>query len=251
MKKIMFAAACAALSLTTITATAQEIREQNFSLTLGGGVLSYQNEIGLGSIAKDSAAFTPKFTARILDSKFTFVAKGLYSKVKYEEFYEHSSNGRYDYYCFYEDISETIFGISGEIQYDLIKDDITRVYVSGGIAYRAVDQEYTILEGIFDSKGNVLAADGADVAIDYKGTAPFVNIGFEYTVNNMYAYMPVSYMSSLYDEEDVGEDMAEGQVNFDVTLGYKVKENLRTDINVQYMASWEELIAGVGVTFLF
>ncbi len=235
----MFATACVAISLTTAFADEQtastepaaqttasvvavEAKEQKYTASVNAGIYKF----GVFDEAKSSVAFTPEFTYQLPDPKFKFLAKALYTQFDY----------KYDFF----NVKSKMFGFSGELQYEFLKEVSHSMYVSGGFMYRKVDLEIDetyLTYGVKDSAN---------------GFAPFAKVGVEYTIDEKkYLDVQVGYMSKLFDKDEMGDDAAEAQFGINATHVWKYSDDMYFNANLQYLSSWKELIVGGGITFLF
>ncbi len=216
-------------------------REKAFKL---GPALQLEGRAALGDTPFDVVARFYFGTSEAKDMKAYEEHNGYYRGAKVSVGEEYELDGG--------DIS--VFGGSLQGQYNFCREDDINPYVAAGAVFEKV--KYDDIE--VTERAQVSAVSGKSWATawgarKYKdswsedGVAFVARAGAEFNVAPFWFVGEASWMSALYDKDDVSGDDAQFEIAG--RAGWQFTGNCRLDAGVDYYTKWKQIFAGLGVTF--
>lgn len=148
----------------------------------------------------------------------------------------------------------SVFGGSLQGQYNFCRGADINPYVAAGAVFEKVKyDDIEVTERAQASAvygGRWATAWGADKYKDSwseDGAAFVARVGAEFNAAPFWFVAEASWMSALYDKDDVSGDDAQFEIAG--RAGWLFTENCRLDAGVDYYTKWKQIFAGLGVTF--
>lgn len=263
MKKTLLSAILAA----AVPALAQESLQTVAPETLrGDAVRHFEVSTRIGVMGERDKLFNlgPAFQlegrAAVPDTPLDVVFRGYYGQSDIKKGTVILDDGESGYSYTYRDIEKVtdgkaeVFGGSLQAQWNFARNAELNPYVAAGVVYEKV--KFKDLESEEKMRLSVAGYGSAWETIDWgwydwseDGTAFVGRFGAEFNVAPFWFVAEASWMSALYDDDDVSND--DSQFELAGRAGWQFNDNCRVDAGIDYYTKWKQIFAGVGLTFAF
>ena len=147
-----------------------------------------------------------------------------------------------------DDLKETIYGGSVQLQYNAMRGELVNFYVAAGAMYERTELEYDAgyALGYRYSYYSTIILDSYGWHEKYSddGFAFVGRVGIELNPEPLYVRLEAAYFTKIYDEDDA-------QAELNAIVGLNLTDNLRLDVAGTYFTDWEQYYITGGVTIGF